>query len=91
MIFLVACVSTKADRPMAAADLYRSDWFVKARAYVERTGARWFILSAAHGLVAPEALIAPYDVTLRGMAVADRRRWGAGMICQLQRAIRADD
>jgi len=32
-IFLVSCVAKKRDHPMAAGDLYCSDWFQKARAY----------------------------------------------------------
>ena len=65
--YLVACVSQKLDRRAPAAELYRSDWFRKALAYVEGTGARWFILSAAHGLVSPDQRLDPYDVTLRGL------------------------
>lgn len=52
-VYLVACVSQKLDRRARAAELYRSNWFRKALTYVEDTGARWFILSAAHGLVRP--------------------------------------
>src|SRR3546814_861850 len=53
-VFLVACVAAKLDRPAPARDLYASPWFQKARAYVERQGGAWFILSAKHGLTAPE-------------------------------------
>lgn len=63
-VFLVACVAAKLDRPAPARDLYASPWFQKARAYVERQGGAWFILSAKHGLIAPETVIAPYDETL---------------------------
>ena len=52
-VYLVACVSQKLDRRARAADLYRSDWFRKARTLVEETGEVWYVLSAAHGLVAP--------------------------------------
>ena len=58
---------------MAAKDLYISDWFVKARAHVEQAGNEWFILSAEHGLVHPENVIAPYERTLNAMGIADRR------------------
>src|SRR3546814_2942975 len=63
-VFLVACVAAKLDRPAPARDLYASPWFQKARAYVERQGGAWFILSAKHGLIAPETVIARYDETL---------------------------
>lgn len=51
-LHLVACVKAKATSPSQAANLYRSPWFRKARAYVEAQGAPWYILSALHGLVA---------------------------------------
>ncbi len=60
-VYLIACVSQKLDRRARAADLYRSDWFRKARAYVEEIDGRWYILLAAHGLVKPSQRLAPYD------------------------------
>lgn len=73
-VFLVACVAAKLDRPAPARDLYASPWFQKARAYVERQGGAWFILSAKHGLTAPETVIAPYDETLGAMQAGERRQ-----------------
>lgn len=86
-VYLIACVSQKLDRRARAADLYRSDWFRKARTYVEETGERWFILSAAHGLVKPTQRLAPYDATLRDLSAAERRLWGEKTTRQLRRAI----
>ena len=83
-VYLVSCVSRKVDRPMAAKDLYISDWFVKARAYVEQAGDEWFILSAEYGLVSPETVIAPYERTLNTMGIAERRAWGSKVLGQLQ-------
>ena len=37
-IYLVACVKRKLPRPAPARDLYTSDWFRKARQYVEQSG-----------------------------------------------------
>jgi len=88
-VYLVACVSQKLDRRAAAADLYRSDWFRKARTYVEETGERWFVLSAAHGLVEPTKRLAPYDAGLRDLTAAERRLWGEKTVSQLRRAIGA--
>jgi Family of unknown function (DUF6884) len=55
-LVLVGCVKTKADRPQAARDLYRSPLFERRRRYAEQYAARWYILSAEHGLVAPETV-----------------------------------
>lgn len=86
-IYLVSCVSVKAATPRRASDLYQSDWFKKARAYVEATGCRWFILSAEHGLLRPGARIAPYDTTLAAIGANGRREWGKRVAMQLDRAI----
>ena len=74
-LYLVACVKLKRDAPMHARELYSSPWFRRARACVERTGRPWAILSAKHGLVWPDQTIAPYEQTLAGMPVLQRRRW----------------
>lgn len=86
-VYLVACVSRKLDRRATAADLYRSDWFRKARTLVEEAGARWFVLSAAHGLVRPQQHLDPYDVTLRDLPAAERRLWGERTVGQLRRTL----
>ncbi len=82
-VYWVSCVSRKRSAPAPAMDLYVSDWFLKARAYVESTGAPWFILSAKYGLVDPNQVIAPYELTLNTMRVEDRRRWAEKVFDQL--------
>ena len=82
-IFLVSCVGGKRPSCAPAKDLYLSDWFVKARNLVEANGAPWFILSAEHGLVAPDDLLEPYEKTLNTMSVSDRRRWAERVISQM--------
>jgi hypothetical protein len=74
-IGLVACSRLKADRPLPARELYVSPLFRAARAYAERRyGSEcWLILSAKHGLVDPETVLAPYDVTLRQLSAANAR------------------
>ena len=52
--------------------------------YADGTGQPWFILSAQYGLVHPDELIAPYDLTLNAMPVADRRRWASRVLTQLE-------
>jgi hypothetical protein len=76
-IGLVSCTKSKLDHPCPARDLYTaSALFRKARAYCERHYDGWYILSAKHGLVHPHEVLAPYDLTLKRMGVADRRAWG---------------
>ena len=82
-IYLVSCVAQKQPSPAPARDLYISPLFSKASAYADRTGQPWFILSAKYGLVHPDSTIAPYDLTLNTMPVAERRRWASGVLAQL--------
>jgi hypothetical protein len=42
------------------------------------------LLSALHGLVAPDQVISPYERTLVSMSAADCRNWGEGVVRQLE-------
>ena len=83
-LWLVSCVKTKRSSPCRAEDLYSSAWFVKARAYAERQDCPWRILSAKYGLVRPEAVIEPYEKTLKKMGAAERREWAERVLAQLE-------
>ncbi len=84
VVYLVACTKTKAPAAAAARDLYApSDWFAKARAYVEAQDAPWFILSAEHGLLPPDAVVTPYETTLLTMRKPARRAWACRVHGQL--------
>lgn len=86
-VYLVSCVSQKRERECAARDLYVSNWFCKARRYVEASRCSWFILSAEYGLVPPNRIIVPYELTLNTMRVADRRAWAKLVARQLAEAV----
>ena len=90
-VYLVSCVSKKLPSPAPARDLYTSDWFRKARQYIEATGQPWFILSAEHGLLHPDTVIAPYEKTLNTMTVAERREWSNRVKNQLASQLPAAD
>ena len=86
-VYLVSCVSQKREQACAARDLYVSDWFRKARRFAEASGCPWYVLSAKHGLVAPDQVIAPYEQTLNTTRVAGRRAWGERVAAQLAEAV----
>ena len=65
-------------------DLYTSALFHGRRTYVERKCERWFVLSAEHGLVAPETVLAPYDVTLKTKSRSERREWSGQVLAALE-------
>lgn len=86
-VILVGCVKTKLPVAAPAADLYVSALFSKERAYAESAGVPWFILSAQHALVSPDAVLEPYDLQLNRTSREHRREWGRRVINQLTEAI----
>ena len=51
-LILVGCVKSKRSHTSAAQDLYNSRLWCCRRAYAERAGVPWYILSTKHGLLA---------------------------------------
>jgi hypothetical protein len=66
-LVIVGCGSAKRDnrgRRVPARDLYTSTYFEKKRDYAESVGDEWMILSAKHGLIAPESKFSTYDTSI---------------------------
>ena len=75
-IVLISCVKTKLSQPAMAKDLYTSDLFQKSYRYAQLLNPdRIFILSAKYGLLLPEIVIEPYEMTLKSTGVAERKKW----------------
>ena len=83
MVYLLSCVRQKRPVSAPARHLYTSTWFGKARSYADSTGHPWLVLSAKHGLVHPDEVISPYDLTLNTMLVVDRRTWARRVLTEL--------
>ncbi len=84
-VLLLGCVKSKRSEAAAARDLYTSPLFARRRRYAETGGRPWYVLSARHGLVLPEEVIAPYDVHLAGQSASYRAAWAAFVVEQLRR------
>jgi hypothetical protein len=82
-LVLISCSKAKLPYPAPAKYLYCSPAFQMKRALAERAHAPWLILSAKYGIVVPNALIEPYDITLTGMGVAARREWAERVLTEL--------
>lgn len=63
--------------------LYTSQLFRKASAYAERTCDRWYILSAKHGLVHPDAVLEPYNMKLGTKPAPPIHTWADRVRVQL--------
>lgn len=81
-LFLIACSAHKLDHPAPARELYTGQAFKLAMAAAARCGADVLILSALHGVVGPDQVLAPYDHTLR--SASERRTWAAKAAAQLK-------
>jgi hypothetical protein len=76
-------VGKKGTQPSAAKDLYQSDWFFKARKYVEQQGLDWCILSTKYGLVHRDTVIESYEQTLKVLPANQRRQWSEDVLNQI--------
>jgi hypothetical protein len=83
-LILVGSVTTLAASKQRAADLYESQWFRAARAYAEATGESWAILSAAHGLLDPQEIVAPYELAFAGAPREVQQRWAYRVFRQIE-------
>lgn len=83
-VVLISCVSKKKDGPLAASELYDSTWFKYAYEYAQCTNPdKIFILSAKYGLLRPDQVIEPYNLTLNSMRKRQRCEWGQNILKEL--------
>lgn len=64
LVSLVACSATKLSERAPAQDLYQGQLFRLAREWSERFAGRWYILSALHGVLDPQKMVDPYDLSM---------------------------
>jgi hypothetical protein len=82
-VALVGCSASKLKKSAPARELYTSALFGAAYAYAEKTCDAILIVSAFYGVVAPKAVIRPYDLSLRKYNKSEREHWGVRTIGQL--------
>jgi hypothetical protein len=82
-IVLVGCSSSKAPTARPAAELFTGPAFTRARDLAATSGKPWYVLSAKFGLLAPDEVVAPYDVYLGKQSARYRSAWGTWVVAQL--------
>jgi hypothetical protein len=82
-VALVSCVKAKRPSAAPAGDLYTSRLFLALRAYAVARADAWYVLSAEHGLLRPDQIVAPYERTLNDMPKRDRVAWAERVQRQL--------
>jgi len=84
-VVFISCVSKKLSHKAKAQDLYISPLFKLNLAYAKQLKPdKIFILSAKHGLLKLNDVVAPYDTTLNTMRDPARRVWGSKVMKQLK-------
>ena len=82
-IILIGCVNTKCIDAGPAQDVYTSTLWKYRREYAKVHGCCWYILSAKHGLLCPDAWIEPYNKTLTKSSRIDRENWSKQTLSSL--------
>lgn len=85
-IVLISCTKRKLPYAAPAENLYDSPLFRFSLAYARTLAPdAIFVLSAKHGLVGLDQVIAPYEQTLKKMSKAERTVWSQSVLQQLAR------
>lgn len=85
-VVLLSCSATKLPHPAPARELYCGRLFQKSLRWAYRKfglGVEVAILSAKHGLVALDQIVAPYEARMTEMPVAERKAWAERTRAQL--------
>lgn len=90
-VCFVSCGKLKARASMPCHQLYIGTPFKKAYRYAVANFDAVAILSAKHGLLHPDVVIAPYDETLNNMTKPDRARWAAKVAAQIWKRYPPDE
>ena len=85
---LVSCAKSKQKHPCRAEDMYTpSSLFRKAYKYSKKRYDQVAILSAKYGLLLPQEIIEPYELTLKTMKVSEKRLWAIRVHGQLHEKV----
>lgn len=82
-MLLLGCVTSKRDEAAPARDLSTSALWHRRRV-AESSGKPWLVLSAEHGVVDPEQILAPHDRHLAAQTVAYQEAWGRDVVAHLR-------
>ncbi|RYL93749.1 hypothetical protein EWI07_06165 [Sporolactobacillus sp. THM7-4] len=82
-IGLLATARTKAPYEAPVIDFYRSPLFIKSVQYAKQTYDRFYFYNAKDGLLLPDRIMQPYDVSIRTFSREQRVCWGKKVIEEL--------
>lgn len=88
---LLACSAGKLDRPAPARELYTGQLFRLSLQVAEALADTVLVLSAKHGVVTLDQVLAPYDLSLADLQKHQREHWGANVVTDLLRRFGVKD
>lgn len=84
-VVLISCVKSKLKVPAKVKDLYISTLFQYNLRYARQLHPyAIYVLSAKHGLLDLEQIIAPYEMTLNTMSEGENKAWSRKVLDSLQ-------
>lgn len=82
-VILLGSVGDRVNVPAPAKEVYREVAFQLSRLDAELSGSEWFVLSAEHGLMAPNEWMSPDSRTLADMEPGHRAVWASWVVSRL--------
>ncbi|MBD8606079.1 hypothetical protein IFT73_04365 [Aeromicrobium sp. CFBP 8757] len=83
-VILLGSIGDRVNVPAPAKEVYREVSFQLSRLDAELSGSEWFVLSAEHGLLAPNEWMSPDSRTMADMDPAYRVVWASWVVARLQ-------
>jgi len=74
-VTVIQCSDTKLDRPAPAWELYTGNVFRAQRQLAADLGYPVRILSAKYGVLRPEEIVEPYDLSIRDLTADQQKKW----------------
>lgn len=84
-VALVSCAKSKMKYPCKAKEMYsKSVLFRRAYGHVIKRYDQVYILSAKYGLLDPESIISPYDISLYQFSENQKKIWASNVFKQIE-------
>lgn len=83
-VLLVASDGERVLVPAPSREIFRSDDFQSARLRAQARGARWYVLSAEHGLLDPSEWVSPDSRALGDLSPHFRQVWAEWVLVRLE-------
>lgn len=84
VVYLVSCGKRKSEVTCRAQDMYNSERFQLSRERIIQIGCPWYIISAKYGLLSPDEVITPYDLSISSLNCDEKEEWNRRLITSLK-------